>query len=83
LLAGARLHVGLGHQEQQRAVLCGFRAQDPSAVCIEAGFKPTPVDRDHGRELVGFTPEQHAKFMRGDQVPRHGRGGWFIFGARK
>ena len=61
-----------------------FRAQDPTTVCVDAGFKAGTMIETTIPNWSSFTAEQHEKFHRGEgQVPRHGRGGWFIFGAQK
>jgi ubiquinone/menaquinone biosynthesis C-methylase UbiE len=61
-----------------------FRSQDPMALCVEAGFKPENVIETTVPNRESFTAEQHQKFLRDEaKVPRHGRGGWFVFGARK
>jgi SAM-dependent methyltransferase len=61
-----------------------FRAQDPLALCTEAGF-------DRGRcfaqlipDFASFGVERFEQFMRGEVAsPAHGSGGWFVFGAQR
>jgi ubiquinone/menaquinone biosynthesis C-methylase UbiE len=61
-----------------------FRSQDPVALCAEAGFAPENAIEVTVPNRDSFTREQHLAFLRGEApVPRHGRGGWFVFGARK
>jgi ubiquinone/menaquinone biosynthesis C-methylase UbiE len=61
-----------------------YRAQDPTALNVDAGF-----NRKHTFEITvpdvgSFKPENYAKFMAGEMAaPPHGRGGWFIHGGRK
>ena len=61
-----------------------FRAQDPFALCTEAGF---PVDSAFARLIPDFAfngAEKLERFIRGEFAsPPHGAGGWFVFGARK
>ncbi len=62
-----------------------FRAPGPDANLRRGRFQGRQHDRAHRAELVEqYKPEQIAKLYRGEgEVPRHGRGGWFVFGARK
>ena len=61
-----------------------FRSQDPEALCVGAGFKAENVVETVVPNRESFTQEQHLKFLRGEAaLPRHGRGGWFVFSARK
>jgi ubiquinone/menaquinone biosynthesis C-methylase UbiE len=61
-----------------------FRSQDPVALCVEAGFRAEDVIETTVPNRESFTREQHRQFLNGERsVPRHGRGGWFVFGARK
>lgn len=61
-----------------------YRAQDPTEMVVAAGF-----DREAAFELTipdvtGFDMEKYPDFLRGEvEAPPHGRGGWYIFGARK
>ena len=61
-----------------------YRAQDPVALCAEAGF-----DADNGfskiiPNLASFGEDNYRRFMEGKvQAPEHGSGGWYVFGSRK
>jgi len=61
-----------------------YRAQDPTALSVAAGFK-----RERCFELEvpiagKFSEHDYARFLKGEiKSPPHGRGGWFIFGGRK
>lgn len=61
-----------------------FRAQNPLALCSEAGF-PEQDCFAHMIPSVGTYGEEHIrKFVRGEvEAPAHGQGGWFVFGGRK
>ncbi len=61
-----------------------FRQQDPTNLATEAGFTPDNVFEVHVPNRESFTAEQRLAFFRGDaKAPLHGRGSWFVFGARK
>lgn len=58
-----------------------FRAQDPIALCAEAGF-----DRDVSFAIIlpdlGAFPNRQAAFAWEEPGrPRHGKGGWYVFGS--
>jgi ubiquinone/menaquinone biosynthesis C-methylase UbiE len=61
-----------------------FRASDPTEINVGAGF-----GRKESFELTipnraTFGDANYPKFLSGETPsPRHGQGGWFIFGARK
>lgn len=61
-----------------------YRALDPTQLVTDAGF-----DADSAFELTipdtgSFDLSRYDAFLTGDlPAPPHGRGGWFIFGARK
>lgn len=61
-----------------------FRASDPTEICADAGF-----DRKNCFEITvpnraTFGDANYPKFLSGEKPsPRHGQGGWFIFGGRK
>lgn len=61
-----------------------FRSQDVGALCAEAGFES---DQIFTRLIPDFTSNGVAvtdACIAGERAtPAHGRGGWFIFGARK
>ncbi|MHB9880631.1 class I SAM-dependent methyltransferase [Pacificimonas sp. ICDLI1SI03] len=59
-----------------------FRAQDPIALCEEAGF-----DRDDCFATIlpdpGAFPDRTAAFDWDEPGrPRHGKGGWYVFGSK-
>jgi SAM-dependent methyltransferase len=60
-----------------------FRSQNPTGLCVEAGFK-----RENCFELTlpnraTFGDEKFARFVKGEiAAPEHGSGGWYNFGAR-
>ena len=61
-----------------------FRQQDPTQLGVEAGFKSDKVFEAHAPNRESFTPEQRLKLFRGEMpMPLHGKGSWFVFGARK
>jgi ubiquinone/menaquinone biosynthesis C-methylase UbiE len=60
-----------------------FRDQDPIELCVKAGF-----DRENSFALilpdVGAYPDRSNAFAWEEPGrPRHGRGGWYVFGSRK
>jgi SAM-dependent methyltransferase len=61
-----------------------YRSQDPTELCVEGGFP-----RDGAFEIVipditSFDMTRYPAFLNGEtESPPHGRGGWFVFGARK
>jgi SAM-dependent methyltransferase len=60
-----------------------FRAQDPHALCAEAGFAPGSTFAHMIPDFATFGEEKFDAFVRGDApAPAHGMGGWFVFGAR-
>jgi ubiquinone/menaquinone biosynthesis C-methylase UbiE len=61
-----------------------FRASDPSLLCAESGFDAKTCYEITVPNRATFGDANFAKFMTGEvPAPRHGVGGWFIFGARK
>lgn len=61
-----------------------FRSQDPTALCVEAGFDRDACFEITVPDVTSFDMAQYPAFLRGEvEAPPHGRGGWFIFGARK
>ncbi len=61
-----------------------FRASDPTALCTEMGFGAATCFEITVPNRATFGDENIAKFMKGEMdAPRHGVGGWFIFGAQK
>jgi len=58
-----------------------FRAQDPIALCAEAGFDAAR-SFTHILPDVNAYPDRHAEFGWGEPGrPRHGKGGWYVFGS--
>jgi hypothetical protein len=61
-----------------------FRASDPTALCSDAGFDVSTCFEITVPNRATFGDANFAKFMTGEmKAPRHGVGGWFIFGAQK
>jgi SAM-dependent methyltransferase len=61
-----------------------YRAQDPAALCVAAGFARSAIFELEVPVPATFGPEKYEKFLKGEVAsPPHGRGGWFIFGGRK
>ena len=61
-----------------------FRSQDPTQLCVEAGFAPEACFEITLPDVTSFDMARYPAFLRGEvQAPPHGRGGWFIFGGRK
>ncbi len=61
-----------------------YRAQDPVALCVEAGFAAERSFKLHIPDIATFGAERHERFMRGElPSPAHGSGGWFVFGAER
>ena len=61
-----------------------YRAQDPIALCAEAGFDPQTCFSKIIPNLASFGQEQFLEFMAGKvHAPTHGSGGWYVFGSRK
>lgn len=61
-----------------------FRAQDPIALCTEAGFASTSCFKGLIPDVASFGAERYARFLRGElEAPPHGSGGWFVFGASR
>lgn len=59
-----------------------FRAQDPHALCAEAGFDPELAFAGHIPDWSSFGGPKFDAFLRGEwTAPPHGSGGWFIFGS--
>jgi len=59
-----------------------FRAQDPRALCAEAGFDPELAFAGHIPDWSSFGGPKFDAFLRGEwTAPPHGSGGWFIFGS--
>jgi SAM-dependent methyltransferase len=61
-----------------------FRSQDYTALLTEAGFDAARSFEIEVPDVGSFPPEKYDAFLRGEaKAPPHGRGGWFVFGARK
>lgn len=61
-----------------------FRAQDPIALCSEAGFAADAAFAHPIPDYASAGREDFERFVRGEiPAPPHGRGGWFLFGAWK
>jgi ubiquinone/menaquinone biosynthesis C-methylase UbiE len=61
-----------------------FRAQDPVALCSEAGFEKDSCFAQLIPDWPSCGEAKFNQFVRGEvAAPAHGSGGWFVFGARK
>ena len=61
-----------------------FRSQDVGALCAGAGFEPKQIFTRLIPDLGGNgTDVADACIAEELATPSHGRGGWFVFGARK
>ena len=61
-----------------------YREQDPIELSTEAGFEPELCFKLLIPDYRSAGPERYARFLRGEwDAPKHGEGGWFVFGARK
>ncbi|MCU0758461.1 MAG: class I SAM-dependent methyltransferase [Steroidobacteraceae bacterium] len=61
-----------------------YRAQDPVALSVEAGFDAAQAFAHLIPDWLTFGEERFARFVRGElPAPAHGSGGWFVFGAGK
>lgn len=61
-----------------------FRAQEPLALCREAGFAAEKSFAQLIPDYATAGSENFARFLRGEiPAPPHGSGGWFVFGAQR
>ncbi len=61
-----------------------FRSQDPMEIMARAGFVAENCFETTVPNLGTFGEENYTKFFAGEiEAPKHGQGGWFVFGARK
>jgi SAM-dependent methyltransferase len=61
-----------------------YRSQDPTELCVGAGFPRDTAFEITVPDVTSFDLDKYPAFMRGEvDAPPHGRGGWYIFGARK
>ena len=61
-----------------------YRAQDPTELCVEGGFPREGAFEIVIPDITSFDIANYPAFLRGEiESPAHGRGGWFVFGARK
>ncbi len=61
-----------------------FRAQDPTELVVQAGFDRQAAFEVTVPDVTSFDLDRYPEFLAGKvAAPPHGRGGWFIFGARK
>lgn len=60
-----------------------FRSQNPTALCVEAGFKRENCYEITIPNRATFGDDKFARFIAGEiPAPEHGSGGWYNFGAR-
>jgi ubiquinone/menaquinone biosynthesis C-methylase UbiE len=61
-----------------------YRAQDPTALLVEGGFPRDAAFEITIPDVTTFDMTRYPEFLKGAlTAPRHGGGGWFIFGSRK
>jgi SAM-dependent methyltransferase len=61
-----------------------YRSLDPTQLSVDAGFAPERAFEVVVPDVTSFDMTQYPAFLRGEvDAPPHGRGGWYIFGARK
>ncbi len=61
-----------------------FRASDPNELQAGAGFDRSTTYEITIPNRATFGDEKFAEFIKGNvKAPRHGQGGWYIFGATK
>jgi ubiquinone/menaquinone biosynthesis C-methylase UbiE len=61
-----------------------FRSQDLVELMTTAGFQPQSTFTIVLPNVVTFNMDNYPKFLSGElAAPLHGRGGWFVFGAKK
>jgi len=58
-----------------------FRTQDPAALCGEAGFDASKVFAHILPDANTYPDRSHAFAWDEPGRPRHGKGGWYVFGA--
>ena len=60
-----------------------YRAQDPTELCVAGGFPRDGAFELTIPDITSFDMANYPAFLRGElAAPPHGRGGWFVFGAR-
>lgn len=71
-------------QHNNEPFYVAFRSQDLHGLMAEAGFGGEGRFTSTVPNVGTFGKESYADFMRGEvAAPAHGRGGWFVFGARR
>ena len=61
-----------------------YRSQDPTELTVGAGFPRDATFEVTVPDITSFEMDKYPDFLRGEvEAPPHGRGGWYIFGARK
>jgi SAM-dependent methyltransferase len=61
-----------------------YRGQDPTELCVAAGFPREAAFEIIIPDITTFDMTRYPEFLKGAlNAPRHGGGGWFIFGSRK
>jgi SAM-dependent methyltransferase len=61
-----------------------YRSQDPTELVVEAGFPREAAFEVTVPDVTSFDMDKYPAFLRGEvEAPPHGRGGWYVFGARK
>jgi SAM-dependent methyltransferase len=61
-----------------------YRALDPTELCVGGGFPRAGCFEITVPDITTFDMARYPDFLSGGlAAPPHGRGGWFLFGARK
>lgn len=61
-----------------------YRMQDPTELMVQGGFPRETTFERTIPDVGSFDLTRYPAFLAGEvEAPPHGRGGWFIFGARK
>ena len=61
-----------------------YRSQDPTELTVAAGFPREAAFEVTIPDVTSYDMAKYPGFLRGEEIaPPHGRGGWYIFGARK
>lgn len=58
-----------------------FRAEDPIELCVEAGFEREHCFAQILPDVNAYPDRHHAFGWQEEGRPRHGQGGWYVFGS--
>jgi SAM-dependent methyltransferase len=71
-------------QHNNEPFYVALRSQDLPGLMAESGFEREMSFMTTIPNMSTFGADRYVQYMRGEiQAPLHGRGGWFVFGARK